>query len=88
VTIRCSSTGGDPTPTVKWLRDDTVFDATSTTSGGVTVNEYTFTASPAEHLEVFECQVENGVLKTTNQNECKSNTPQVKLIFPLHTTRF
>ena len=63
VTIRCSSTGGDPTPTVKWLRDETVFDATSTTSGGVTVNEYTFTASPAEHLEVFECQVENGVLQ-------------------------
>jgi hypothetical protein len=26
VTITCSSTGGDPTPTVKWLRDDVVFD--------------------------------------------------------------
>jgi hypothetical protein len=32
VTIACSSTGGDPTPTVKWLRDDVVFDDTSTTS--------------------------------------------------------
>ena len=63
VTIRCSSTGGDPTPTAKWFRDDTVFDATSTTSGGVTVNEYTFTASPAEHLAVFECRVDNGVLQ-------------------------
>jgi hypothetical protein len=41
VTIICSSTGGDPTPTVKWLRDNVVLDATSTTSGGVTVNEYT-----------------------------------------------
>ena len=63
VTIICSSTGGDPTPTVKWLRDDVVFDDTSTTSGGVTRNSYTFTASSAEHLAVFECQVDNGVLQ-------------------------
>jgi len=63
VTITCSSTGGDPTPTVKWLRDDAVFDDTSTTSGGVTRNSYTFTASPAEHLAVFECQTDNGVLQ-------------------------
>ena len=63
VTITCSSTGDDPTPTVKWLRDDVVFDDTSTTSGGVTRNSYTFTASSAEHLAVFECQTDNGVLQ-------------------------
>ena len=61
VTITCSSTGGDPTPTVKWLRNDVVFDDTSTTSSGVTSNSYTFKASPAEHLAVFECQTDNGV---------------------------
>ncbi|XP_052093019.1 titin-like isoform X6 [Mytilus californianus] len=63
VTLTCTVIGGSPTPTVKWLRDDTVIDDSSTTSGNQVVNTYSFTASSREHLEVFECQSENGVLQ-------------------------
>ena len=62
-TLICTVNGGIPTPTVKWLRDDSVIDDSYTTVGQVTTNEYTFTASSAEHLEVFECQSENGILQ-------------------------
>lgn len=63
VTLTCTVNGGSPTPTVKWLRDDVVVDDSSTTSGTTVVNTYSFTASNDEHLEVFECQSENGVLQ-------------------------
>lgn len=63
VTLTCTVNGGSPTPTVKWLRDDKVVDDSSTTSGTTVVNTYSFTASNDEHLEVFECQSENGVLQ-------------------------
>ncbi|CAG2188121.1 CHRNA3 [Mytilus edulis] len=63
VTLTCTVTGGAPTPTVNWLRDSVVIDSTSITSGNTVTNTYSFTASDAEHLAVYECQSENGVLQ-------------------------
>lgn len=63
VTLTCTVTGGDPAPTVKWLRNDQMIDESTFTSGGSIVNEYSFTASMNEHLAVFECQSDNGVLQ-------------------------
>ena len=63
VTLTCTVTDGQPTPTVKWLRDNVVIDETYTISGNTVVNTYSFQASSQEHLEVFECQSENGVLQ-------------------------
>ena len=61
VTLSCNVSGGDPTPAVVWFRDNRAIDNSSTTSGGITVNTYTFTATHAEHLEVFECQTDNKI---------------------------
>ena len=63
VTLTCTVTDGQPTPTVKWLRDNVVIDDTYTISGNQVINTYSFQASSQEHLEVFECQSENGVLQ-------------------------
>jgi hypothetical protein len=46
---------------VVWFRDNRPIDNSSTTSGGITVNTYTFIATHAEHLEVFECQTDNKI---------------------------
>ncbi|XP_076088987.1 synaptogenesis protein syg-2-like [Mytilus galloprovincialis] len=65
-TIRmiCSSTGGNPSPTLNWLRDDNVITngISRSTNSGVTTSTLTFTAGLKDHLEVFECQADNGVL--------------------------
>ena len=65
--LKCTVTGGNPATTVKWLRDSQIdrliIDDTITSSGNTYINEYEFTASADEHLEVFECQSENGVLQ-------------------------
>ena len=63
-TLTCIVSGGNPAPSVRWLRDNQVIDEVLESSTGNTyVNEYTFTATNNEHLEVFECQSENGVLQ-------------------------
>ncbi|XP_052080685.1 peroxidasin homolog [Mytilus californianus] len=65
VTLSCSSTGGNPLPTVNWLRDDNVITTgiTSSSVSGMVTTALTFTAGLEDHLEVFECQAENGVLQ-------------------------
>ncbi|XP_076091545.1 uncharacterized protein LOC143063333 isoform X3 [Mytilus galloprovincialis] len=67
ITLTCTVKGGSPSPTAKWLRDDIVIDDTYTTTqsadGPVVVNTYSFVADEEEHLEVFECQSDNGVLQ-------------------------
>ncbi|XP_063424603.1 hemicentin-1-like isoform X2 [Mytilus trossulus] len=67
ITLTCTVNGGSPSPSVKWLRDDIVIDDTYTTTqtadGPLVVNTYSFVADNEEHLEVFECQSENGVLQ-------------------------
>lgn len=63
VTLTCTVRSGKPDPSVRWLRDDTVIDETYTIVGGITTNNYTFTASANEQFAVFECQSENGLLQ-------------------------
>ena len=60
----CSSTGGNPSPTLNWLRDGNVITngISRSTNSGVTTSTLTFTAGLEDHLEVFECQADNGVL--------------------------
>ncbi|CAC5372891.1 unnamed protein product [Mytilus coruscus] len=63
VTLTCTVNGGSPPPTVKWFVNDVVIDDTATTVGSTTLNSFTFTAVAKDHLKVFECQTENGVLQ-------------------------
>ncbi|VDI57907.1 Hypothetical predicted protein, partial [Mytilus galloprovincialis] len=65
ITLTCTSARGDPQPTVKWLEDDTEITTgvSTTTSGTAVTTSLTFTATLDDHLEVYECQAENGVLQ-------------------------
>ncbi|XP_063411506.1 nephrin-like [Mytilus trossulus] len=64
IRIICSSTGGNPLPTLNWLRNDNVitYGISRSTNNGVTTSTLTFTAGLEDHLAVFECQAGNGVL--------------------------
>ncbi|VDI57906.1 Hypothetical predicted protein [Mytilus galloprovincialis] len=72
VTLSCSSTGGNPIPTVNWLRDDNVITTGISRFSGseVTRITLTFVAGLEDHLEVFECQAHNDYL----QNPLASTT--------------
>ncbi|VDI14047.1 Hypothetical predicted protein [Mytilus galloprovincialis] len=72
VTLSCSSTGGNPLPTVNWLRDGKIITTGigRSTSSGVTTSTLTFIAGLDDHLEVFECQADNDIL----QNPLSSTT--------------
>ncbi|CAG2184798.1 unnamed protein product [Mytilus edulis] len=65
ITLVCSTTGGTPKPTVNWLRDDNIITNGIIRSelGGVITTSLSFTAGLEDHLEVFECQADNGILK-------------------------
>lgn len=63
VTLTCSSNGGDPFPTLTWLRGDVRLTTTQNTVNGITTSTINFIASREDHLEVFECQVDNKVLQ-------------------------
>lgn len=63
--MSCQSTGGHPSPTVKWFKDNTeiTHGITSTTTSRTVTTTWTFIASLNVHLEAYECQAENGVLQ-------------------------
>ncbi|CAG2196171.1 HMCN [Mytilus edulis] len=65
ITLTCTSSRGQPTPTVRWFKDDTEITTgiSTTTSGTAVTTSLTFTATKDYHLEVVECQAENGVLQ-------------------------
>ncbi|VDI50130.1 Hypothetical predicted protein [Mytilus galloprovincialis] len=65
ITLTCTSARGNPTPTVKWFFDRTEITTGiyTTTAGTAVTASLTFTATKNYHLEVLECQVENGVLQ-------------------------
>ncbi|CAC5415121.1 unnamed protein product [Mytilus coruscus] len=65
VTLTCTSSGGNPVPTVYWYRNNQLVDDTQTTTNGVTTNTYTLVADKSHNLAVFECQVDNSVLQNT-----------------------
>ncbi|XP_076088231.1 neural cell adhesion molecule 2-like isoform X1 [Mytilus galloprovincialis] len=78
ITLVCSTTGGTPKPTVNWLRDDNIITNGIMRSepGGVITTSLRFTAGLEDHLEVFECQADNGVLKRP-----LSSTTYIELYF-------
>ncbi|CAC5397792.1 HMCN [Mytilus coruscus] len=65
VTLRCSSAGGSPAPTVKWIENDTeITDGVSTISNGSTVTtSLTFIASKKAYIRFFLCQANNSALE-------------------------
>lgn len=63
VALTCTSSGGNPVPTVYWYRNGQLVDDTQTTTNGVTSNTYNFVADKTHNLAVFECQVDNNVLQ-------------------------
>ncbi|XP_052062396.1 peroxidasin homolog [Mytilus californianus] len=65
VTLSCSSDGGNPPPSVVWMRDDMVISSgtNSSISGNVTTTTLTFTATEDDNRHVYECQVDNGFLQ-------------------------
>ncbi|CAC5377793.1 unnamed protein product [Mytilus coruscus] len=63
VALTCTSSGGNPVPTVYWYRNNQLVDDTQTTTNGVTTNTYNFVADTSHNLAVFECQVDNNVLQ-------------------------
>ncbi|CAG2194007.1 unnamed protein product [Mytilus edulis] len=65
ITLTCTSARGDPPPTVKWLKDDQEITTgiSTTTAGTAVTTSLTFTATLDDHIEVYECQAENGVLQ-------------------------
>lgn len=64
VTLSCSSTGGNPLPTVNWLRDGKIITTgIGRSAGNGVTTTLTFNAGLDDHLEVFECQADNGILQ-------------------------
>ncbi|CAC5394179.1 unnamed protein product [Mytilus coruscus] len=78
VMLSCSSTGGNPLPIVNWLRDKNVITngISRSTDSGVVTTTLTFTAGLEDHLEVFECQADNGILQKP-----LSSTTYIELYF-------
>ncbi|CAC5364747.1 unnamed protein product [Mytilus coruscus] len=61
VTLTCTSSSGNPVPTVYWYRNRQLVDDTQTTTNGVTTNTYTLVADKSHHFAVFECQVDKQI---------------------------
>ncbi|XP_063420714.1 hemicentin-1-like [Mytilus trossulus] len=64
VTLTCTSTGGNPAPTVYWYRVNKLLDTTFNTTNGVTTNTYNFVANGSHHIAVFECRVNSSELES------------------------
>ncbi|XP_071166173.1 basement membrane-specific heparan sulfate proteoglycan core protein-like isoform X2 [Mytilus edulis] len=64
VTLTCTSTGGNPAPTVYWYRVNKLLDTTYNTTNGVTTNSFTFVANGSHHIAVFECRVNSSELES------------------------
>ena len=64
-TVSCTSTGGSPPPSVLWYRGQNQITTgiQTSTANSVTTTTLTFTATRAEHLAVFRCEADNGVLQ-------------------------
>ncbi|CAG2194008.1 unnamed protein product [Mytilus edulis] len=91
ITLTCTSARGDPPPTVKWLKDHIeITTGVSTTTVGTSVTtSLTFTATLDDHIEVYECQAENGVLQnpltTTKFIEVHCTPPITSIPQPSYT---
>ncbi|VDI52923.1 Hypothetical predicted protein [Mytilus galloprovincialis] len=70
ITLTCTSSRGDPPPSVKWFFDDSEITTgiSTTTAGTAVTTSLTFTATKNYHLEFLECQAENGVLQNPLSN--------------------
>ena len=73
VTLSCTVTNGNPTPTIKWYRDD-VFAANGA--------DYTFSASGADHGKVYRCDAANVAGTVSDQitliSECNAVSSQTE----------
>ncbi|XP_076109604.1 synaptogenesis protein syg-2-like [Mytilus galloprovincialis] len=82
VILTCSSSGGNPAPSVVWLKDSNLISTGTNSSvlGNVTTTTLTFVTTAYDNLEVYECQADNGFLqrplvKTTYLLFSASNKP-------------
>ncbi|XP_076107294.1 uncharacterized protein LOC143075662 isoform X2 [Mytilus galloprovincialis] len=72
VQLECSSAGGMPTPNITWYVDErrltnsiNITVSPVTTTGDVTSSTLTIShVTIGEHLQVFKCKVDNGVLQS------------------------
>lgn len=62
VTLKCTSTGGYPLPSVIWLRNGKLVDESySQTGRHEVVNSVSFTVNQTDHQATYSCLVSNGL---------------------------
>ena len=68
ITLTCTVSGGNPSPTIKWLYDNVEVDVTiDSTYGSDFINEYTFTTSVHDNGAIYKCVADNGVTIPVNK---------------------
>ncbi|CAG2239189.1 HMCN [Mytilus edulis] len=77
VTLTCTSTGGNPAPTVYWYRVNKLLDTSYNTTNGVTTNTYNFVANGSHHIAVFECRVNSSELESYLSATCRTKSTDV-----------
>lgn len=61
-TLKCTSTGGYPLPSVIWLRNGKLVDESySQTGRHEVVNSHSFTVNQTDHQATYACLVSNGL---------------------------